>query len=155
MVEYPVHTRPVTCSSRVAATRPVGQAVKTPPFHGGNMGSIPVRVTKKKTTSFEVVFLFARTGIERSDRNMPVAYCCHQFKNWWLLQFLSALADRNANDSRTGHQKRKHPLSSDKGCFLFNEIHPFGWVKSSSMMKSPAGMKSAASSRWVDFISSA
>ncbi|MBR2986815.1 MAG: hypothetical protein IKC63_02220, partial [Clostridia bacterium] len=24
-----------------------GQAVKTPPFHGGNMGSIPVRVTKK------------------------------------------------------------------------------------------------------------
>ncbi len=24
---------------------PVGQAVKTPPFHGGNMGSIPVRVT--------------------------------------------------------------------------------------------------------------
>ena len=48
MVEYPVHTRSVTCSSQVAATRPVGQAVKTPPFHGGNMGSIPVRVTTKK-----------------------------------------------------------------------------------------------------------
>ena len=28
-------------------TRPVGQAVKTRPFHGCNMGSIPVRVTKK------------------------------------------------------------------------------------------------------------
>ena len=28
--------------------RPVGQAVKTPPFHGGNGGSIPPRVTKKK-----------------------------------------------------------------------------------------------------------
>ena len=26
--------------------RPVGQAVKTSPFHGGIMGSIPVRVTK-------------------------------------------------------------------------------------------------------------
>ena len=26
--------------------RPVGQVVKTPPFHGGNMGSSPVRVTK-------------------------------------------------------------------------------------------------------------
>ena len=26
--------------------RPLGQAVKTPPFHGGNMGSIPVGVTK-------------------------------------------------------------------------------------------------------------
>ena len=24
---------------------PVGQAVKTPPFHGGNTGSSPVRVT--------------------------------------------------------------------------------------------------------------
>ena len=28
--------------------RPVGQVVKTPPFHGGNMGSSPVRVTKNK-----------------------------------------------------------------------------------------------------------
>ena len=27
-------------------SRPLGQAVKTPPFHGGNMGSIPVGVTK-------------------------------------------------------------------------------------------------------------
>ena len=26
--------------------RPVGQVVKTPPFHGGIMGSNPVRVTK-------------------------------------------------------------------------------------------------------------
>ena len=50
LVEYPVHTRYVTCSNQVAATRPVGQAVKTPPFHGGNMGSIPVRVTKKEVT---------------------------------------------------------------------------------------------------------
>ena len=45
LVEYSVHTRFVICSSQIAATRPVGQAVKTPPFHGGNMGSIPVRVT--------------------------------------------------------------------------------------------------------------
>ena len=48
LVEYPVHTRYVICSSQIAATRPVGQAVKTPPFHGGNMGSIPVRVTMKR-----------------------------------------------------------------------------------------------------------
>ena len=26
--------------------RPLGQAVKTPPFHGGIMGSIPVGVTR-------------------------------------------------------------------------------------------------------------
>ena len=38
---------------------PVGQAVKTPPFHGGNMGSSPVRVTKicKKTSYFYEVFI--------------------------------------------------------------------------------------------------
>ena len=46
LVEHSVHTRSVICSSQIAATRPVGQAVKTPPFHGGNMGSIPVRVTR-------------------------------------------------------------------------------------------------------------
>ena len=27
--------------------RPVGQAAKTPPFHGSNRGSIPLRVTRK------------------------------------------------------------------------------------------------------------
>ena len=47
MVEHSVHTRSVICSSQIAATRPVGQEVKTPPFHGGNMGSSPVRVTKQ------------------------------------------------------------------------------------------------------------
>ncbi len=39
--------------------RPLGQAVKTPPFHGGNMGSIPVGVTKKKTRPKWACFLFA------------------------------------------------------------------------------------------------
>ena len=61
-------------------SRPVGQAVKTSPFHGGIMGSIPVRVTKspiarthyctmdkslnnlRKTTEvFSVVFSYYRT----------------------------------------------------------------------------------------------
>ncbi len=49
LVEPPVHTRSVIGSSPIAATRPVGQVVKTPPFHGGNMGSSPVRVTKKQS----------------------------------------------------------------------------------------------------------
>ena len=49
-LERPVHTREVTGSTPVAATiflRPLGQAVKTPPFHGGNRGSIPLGVTNK------------------------------------------------------------------------------------------------------------
>ena len=64
LVEYPVHTRYVICSNQIAATRPVGQAVKTPPFHGGNMGSIPVRVTKKNLLLLQGVFSCYRKGIE-------------------------------------------------------------------------------------------
>ena len=41
----PLHIRIPFLNGR--APRPLGQAVKTPPFHGGNMGSIPVGVTKK------------------------------------------------------------------------------------------------------------
>ncbi len=32
---------------------PVGQAVKTPPFHGGNTGSNPVRVTFNQKKQLE------------------------------------------------------------------------------------------------------
>ena len=49
---------------------PVGQAVKTPPFHGGNMGSSPVRVTSKSLnrTSFGLgILLFSdRTGMVKN-----------------------------------------------------------------------------------------
>ena len=39
--------------------RPVGQAVKTPPFHGGNSSSILLRVTKnKKRENIVLSFLF-------------------------------------------------------------------------------------------------
>ena len=43
---------------------PVGQEVKTPPFHGGNMGSSPVRVTKRQKPRdgcyLGVFFIFQR-----------------------------------------------------------------------------------------------
>ena len=35
-------------NSKVTRTRPVGQAVKTLASHAGNMGSIPVRVTRNR-----------------------------------------------------------------------------------------------------------
>ena len=56
-------------SSPIPATRPVGQAAKTPPFHGGNSSSILLRVTNKKA-AFEqgsnAVFLYPsrRLGME-------------------------------------------------------------------------------------------
>ena len=40
---------------------PVGQAVKTRPFHGCNMGSIPVRVTK--TYSLFLTLLRQKQGV--------------------------------------------------------------------------------------------
>ena len=45
-------------SSPTSATRPVGQEVKTPPFHGSNGGSIPPRVTKTKSKSKDLLFCF-------------------------------------------------------------------------------------------------
>ena len=51
--------------------RPVGQAVKTPPFHGGNTGSIPVRVTKRnkselfrKSKLVRICFLLLNSHID-------------------------------------------------------------------------------------------
>ena len=56
--------------------RPVGQAVKTPPFHGGNMGSIPVRVTKKQKPTEWLAFAFCNLRRESKGagvNDMPVA----------------------------------------------------------------------------------
>ena len=39
-------------------TRFVGQAVKTPPSHGGNTGSIPVRTAKTKSPQYTVLRAF-------------------------------------------------------------------------------------------------
>ena len=79
MVEHSVHTRSVIGSSPIAATmgwhssrfRPVGQVVKTPPFHGGNTSSTLVRVTRRRPAvqgvfCFSFVFQFSIMFI-----NMP------------------------------------------------------------------------------------
>ena len=59
--------------------RPVGQAVKTPPFHGGNMGSSPVRVTSKnlKRTQFALGFLLFgdRTGMVKKPSGSREEFC--------------------------------------------------------------------------------
>ena len=84
--------------------RPVGQAVKTPPFHGGNMGSIPVRVTKKDTPSGVSFFCHLRESnmkirITSGDPGAPVQTL--------VRSYVFGKAE-DANDSRTGHQKRTH-----------------------------------------------
>ena len=49
---------------------PHGQAVKTPPFHGGNMGSSPVGVTKKREQSLWLFSLFANLFKIRRTRRV-------------------------------------------------------------------------------------
>ena len=44
--------------SNLRYQRPVGQAAKTPPFHGGNGSSILPRVTSKQETCQSAGFLF-------------------------------------------------------------------------------------------------
>ena len=80
MVEHSVHTRSVICSSQIAATRPVGQAVKTPPFHGGNMGSIPVRVTKSSEH-------FGSMGQKPSDFKVFGIFYDRKFSNYSMDQW--------------------------------------------------------------------
>ena len=51
---------------QVVRTWPVGQAVKTLASHAGNMGSIPVRVTKNKKDTRRVSF-FAFVAVSLTD----------------------------------------------------------------------------------------
>ena len=46
---------------KVVERWPVGQAVKTLASHAGNMGSIPVRVTKKDKFHLKLVFFYFLT----------------------------------------------------------------------------------------------
>ena len=47
---------------------PVGQEVKTPPFHGGIMGSIPVRVTNQKPRNENFQgFLYFMGNLEKEE----------------------------------------------------------------------------------------
>ena len=48
--------------------RPVGQAVKTSASHAENMGSIPVRVTKKDRHSIVGAYLFLCFAQNRAQR---------------------------------------------------------------------------------------
>ena len=53
---------------RAPHIRPGGQAVKTPPFHGGNTSSILVRVTTKHLQRCRCFFLFTICLIKIENR---------------------------------------------------------------------------------------
>jgi hypothetical protein len=63
------------CVSLQTFVWPVGQVVKTPPFHGGNRGSSPLRVilylavvVERQTHHLEGVALTRRGGSNPPDR---------------------------------------------------------------------------------------
>ncbi len=55
LVEHAAVNRRVVGSSPTGGARLRGQAVKTPPFHGGNRGSIPLGVTMNLSATTIVV----------------------------------------------------------------------------------------------------
>ena len=64
---------------RALSLWPVGQAAKTPPFHGGNMGSIPVRVTSSKMQGFQSPFSPASRNPSHSvllTAVRTISFCC-------------------------------------------------------------------------------
>ena len=65
-------------------SRPVGQAVKTRPFHGCNMGSIPVRVTMEKRTPSMVSFFSWCSAQPRAQRT-------YNYSSLFRLACISAL----------------------------------------------------------------
>lgn len=87
--------------------RPGGQAVKTPPFHGGNTGSSPVRVT----TPFQP-FLYGGIAqpVERpphtrkvTDSSSVVSTILQQVRTFWFgLALFYASAGRASNSAAAG-----------------------------------------------------
>ena len=81
--------------------RPGGQAVKTPPFHGGNTGSSPVRVT----TLFIAVSIWRHSSAGRASASHAEGhrfeFCClHHLRtshrNVWCSCFLGGCASFSA-----------------------------------------------------------
>ncbi len=57
----------ISSSNSLESIWPGGQAVKTPPFHGGNTSSILVRVTKIRSILLDA-FLFSMNKENQKDR---------------------------------------------------------------------------------------
>ena len=97
--------------------RPVGQAAKTLASHAGNMGSIPVRVTKKQhhRKIGGVVFLL----YPKRNRMQRFAFLRSKMTSSTSSKILRKLFERSENYflSRTGHQKTTPP--KNRWCCFF------------------------------------
>ena len=75
--DFRYHSYPPIFLADNFSNRPVGQAVKTRPFHGCNMGSIPVRVTIKRQTLHKgcLFFYCAPHKTEPTCANTKFTFC--------------------------------------------------------------------------------
>ena len=106
---------------------PGGQAAKTPPFHGGNTGSIPVRVTtKRKGTANAVPFLFVRIGFGmralQSARNLPVEFLMVQIDAPSLCEALArrSIAAKGGVPSGSPYPSRRLGMESMRLRIVWN-----------------------------------
>ena len=76
------HNPEAAGSSPASATniRPLGQAVKTPPFHGGNRGSIPLGVTIYGSIAQLGEHLPYKQEVIGS---IPIAPTIFSLREWW------------------------------------------------------------------------
>ena len=72
---------------------------------------------KSRKSICSLGFYLLNARLERSNRNMPVAYCCHQCKHWWLPLF-SSLVEREENANESRHLERDiSPLGANPPVF--------------------------------------
>ena len=111
--------------------RPVGQAVKTPPFHGGNSSSILLRVTKnKKRENIVLSFLFflirplTRIQVNGAKRK-PCLYRFPKTDADLIDNFPPFTVEQrrclcSVRSSATGHQDKKE--NAMRSLFCFHEL---------------------------------
>ena len=105
---------------------PVGQVVKTPPFHGGNMGSSPVRVTKKERESDPDSLSFFMPRLRRGTirgaqtRNgTPVPSRAHPVPTWHLVWTPSSVLYQNKQiRTKSSQSEMGSDLAFSSGNFL-------------------------------------
>ena len=113
-----------------------GQAVKTPPFHGGNPGSIPGRITKQTRFSiWESGFSLMGSFVPVSANMDSGAYLkINIMRLWWNWQRSLRSLQRQSRCCRicradrltalwTNPQPRSVSANMDSGAYLKNQYH--------------------------------
>ena len=76
-------------SALSGAHAPIAQLDRVTDYESVGRGFESLSAYQKQKGGLGLPFIFATPRDSNNvNRNMPMAYCCHQFKNWWLPLFL-------------------------------------------------------------------